>query len=515
MSNYTKSTNFATKDALTSGNPLKIVKGTEIDTEFNNIQTAIGTKLDSSSGAISAAVITTSTINSSTIGATTPSTGAFTTLSATGVTTLSNVVLPVIDNIKLGYTTTATAAGTTTLTVTSTNQQFFTGTTTQTVVLPVTSTLALGLSYLIVNNSTGVVTVQSSGLNTITLIPADATVRCTCILITGTTAASWSFAFEGSSNIPYKQIQTITATIASNALTLGLSPCSLDFRSSTATSGATTTRNFTTAISMTVSNGSTLGTISGVLSKLAVLAIDNAGTVELAVVNANAYGLLDESDLISTTAEGGTGTADSGTVIYSTTARTNVPFRIVGYVESTQATAGAYATAPSNIAGMGGNIQSNINILTSGTVVSVSGTSVDFTSIPSWVQRVTVMFGGVSTNGNSNLLVQIGTSGGIQTTGYTSGSWDNNTSTATSTAGYLIRAANNAGYASDGLFTISLLDVSTGSWVGSSVITSGGSLANSIGAGKKTLSGTLDRIRITTVNGTDAFDSGSVNILFE
>jgi hypothetical protein len=46
MSNYTKSTNFATKDSLSSGNPLKIVKGTEINTEFDNIQTAIATKAD-------------------------------------------------------------------------------------------------------------------------------------------------------------------------------------------------------------------------------------------------------------------------------------------------------------------------------------------------------------------------------------------------------------------------------------------------------------------------------------
>jgi len=226
MSNYTQTTNFATKDALASGNPLKIVKGTEINVEFANIATAIATKLDGGGS-----------IDNTPIGANTPSTGAFTTLSATGVTTLSNAVLPVIDNIKLGYTTTATAAGTTTLLLASNNQQFFTGSTTQTVVLPVTSTLVLGLSYLIVNNSTGVLTVQSSGLNTITLIPAGAAVRCTCILITGTTAASWSFAFESSSNIPYKQIPTITATVATNILTLGLNPCSLDFRSSTASSG--------------------------------------------------------------------------------------------------------------------------------------------------------------------------------------------------------------------------------------------------------------------------------------
>jgi hypothetical protein len=570
MSNYTKSTNFATKDTLTSGDPLKIVKGTEINTEFDNISTAIATKLDSGSG-----------INSTSIGATTPSTGAFTTLSATGVTTLSNVVLPVIDNIKLGYTTTATAAGTTTLTSASNNQQFFTGSTTQTVVLPVTSTLVLGLSYLIVNNSTGVLTVQSSGGNTITLVPAGSTVICTCILVTGTTAASWSFAFQGSSNIPYKQVPTITATVATNILTLGLNPCSLDFRSSTASSGATTTRNVTAAISMTVSNGSTLGTASGILAKLAVLAIDNAGTVELAVVNANAYGLLDERSLISTTAEGGTGTADSGTVIYSTTARTSVPFRIVGYVELTQATAGAYATAPSNIAGMGGAIVPQPNpVITSGTAVStatcsftgvistttltasavtgtiavgqlITGTGVtagttivalgtgtggagtyivsasqtvssttitviglDFYNIPSWVKRITVMLSGVSTSGISNFLIQIG-SGSVTTSGYASRATyfqGTGLSGGNSTAGFLW-GNNAAANTESGAITLTLLASNT--WVATGYFADSGANSSSTGGTSPALGGALDRVRITTVGGTDTFDAGSINILYE
>ena len=115
-------------------------------------------------------------------------------LTATGVTTLT---VPIIDNPKLGYATTATAAGTTTLTVTSANQQFFTGTTTQTVLLPVTSTLALGMGYLIVNNSTGILTVQSSGGNTITTLDADTSASFTCILTSGTTAASWNYEFVG------------------------------------------------------------------------------------------------------------------------------------------------------------------------------------------------------------------------------------------------------------------------------------------------------------------------------
>jgi len=112
------------------------------------------------------------------------------TLDVTGAVTVTN---PVINNIKMGYTTTATAGGTTTLTAASNHQQFFTGTLAQTIVLPVTSTLALGMSYSIENNSTGTLTVQSSGGNTISTIPAGVTTLYTCILITGTTAASWDY----------------------------------------------------------------------------------------------------------------------------------------------------------------------------------------------------------------------------------------------------------------------------------------------------------------------------------
>ena len=85
-----------------------------------------------------------------------------------------------------------------------------------------------------------------------------------------------------------------------------------------------------------------------------VLAIDNAGTVELAVVNIAGGNQLDETNLISTTAEGGAGAADSANVIYSTTARSNVPYRVVGFIDSTQTTAGTWGSAPTTIQGVGG-----------------------------------------------------------------------------------------------------------------------------------------------------------------
>ena len=151
------------------------------------------------------------------------------------------------------------------------------------------------------------------------------------------------------------RICPIIASIGSNALTVTLNPIILDFRDSILSNGIPSTRTVSSAISVTVSNGSTLGTISGIQSRIAVLALDlGNGVVELAVVNMAGALNLDETTLVSTTAEGGSGGADSANVIYSTTARVNVPFRVVGYVESTQSAAGAWAASPSTVQGYGG-----------------------------------------------------------------------------------------------------------------------------------------------------------------
>lgn len=120
-------------------------------------------------------------------------------------------------NIVPGYTTTATAAGTTTLTVSSTYAQFFTGSTTQTVVLPVTSTLALGWQYRIVNESTGKVTVQSSGANNILVLDGSSEALFTCILTSGTTAASWEVATVGYKHIPANSQSAAYTTVLSDA----------------------------------------------------------------------------------------------------------------------------------------------------------------------------------------------------------------------------------------------------------------------------------------------------------
>jgi hypothetical protein len=161
-------------------------------------------------------------------------------------------------------------------------------------------------------------------------------------------------------------------------------------------------------------------------------------------------------------------------------------------------------------------IASPSNIIKSGTsVASTSGTSIDFTSIPSWVKRVTVMLNGVSTNGAAHYLVQIGTSSGIDSTGYDSCSvGTNNTGggTISSTAGFILRvgsaATSNSGH-------VLLTTLGSNVWVESQDFYSGASGVCTFGGGTKTLSGTLDRVRITTVTGTDTFDAGSINILYE
>jgi hypothetical protein len=104
------------------------------------------------------------------------------------------------NNFIEGYATTATAAGTTTLTVSSVGQQFFTGSSSQAVKLPVTSTLVLGQSWNIVNNGSNVVTVQSSGTNSILALTANQSAIFTCILTSGTSAASWAYQLNSFSN---------------------------------------------------------------------------------------------------------------------------------------------------------------------------------------------------------------------------------------------------------------------------------------------------------------------------
>ncbi len=148
---------------------------------------------------------------------------------------------------------------------------------------------------------------------------------------------------------------------------------------------------------------------------------------------------------------------------------------------------------------------------------TTSGTSIDFTGLPTWVKRIQVAYSAVSTNGSSRMLIQLG-GGSFETSSYESAISTIGTGVAstTSTAGFIADgpALGAPGQTISGVMT--LINISGNLWV-ASVAGSGGTVGAGtfVGGGTKTLGGTLDRVRLTTANGTDTFDAGSINIIYE
>jgi hypothetical protein len=161
---------------------------------------------------------------------------------------------------------------------------------------------------------------------------------------------------------------------------------------------------------------------------------------------------------------------------------------------------------------------SNGAFIISGTAVSASGTLVDFTSIPSWVKRITVMFVGVSTNGTSRPSIQLGDSGGIETTGYAGSTSAVASASANSlnfTSGFEFNTVQTGAAVLHGSAVFSLFSASTNTWVCNAALMDSASTYSSFAGGSKSLTGVLDRVRITTQGGTDTFDAGTINILYE
>ena len=153
-------------------------------------------------------------------------------------------------------------------------------------------------------------------------------------------------------------------------------------------------------------------------------------------------------------------------------------------------------------------------------VDSTSGTSIDFTGIPAGVKQIVIAFANVSTNGYSGYLIQIGDSGGVETTDYLSmtvsfasggtAQFENRTS------GYENRVNFNSGSGTiaSGSITLTLENSTTRTWVASGMLFNTSVKECSFNAGSKSLSAVLDRVRITTVGGTDTFDAGQINIAY-
>lgn len=174
-------------------------------------------------------------------------------------------------------------------------------------------------------------------------------------------------------------------------------------------------------------------------------------------------------------------------------------------------------TKAANLAALG--TSNGASVLVQGTAVaSTSGTSIDFTSIPSWVKRITVMVRSVSTNGSSNVLVRLGTSGGIVSTGYLGAGMivSSGASSGNFTTGFPInQGAQGAGWVIHGIMTLCLVDSATNSWVASGAFGESDAARGLFMGSSVALSGAVTTVRLTTENGTDTFDAGSINILYE
>lgn len=158
----------------------------------------------------------------------------------------------------------------------------------------------------------------------------------------------------------------------------------------------------------------------------------------------------------------------------------------------------------------------NYPIVMGSNTATTSGTSKDFTGIPSWVKRITIMLNGVSTSGTSVPLIQIGTGGSPTTSGYLgSGSYASATITSAAyTTGFgLVGGAITAGVTLSGNIVISNIDGNV--WIASYTGAYTSAATTWYGSGNVTLAGVLDMVRITTVNGSDTFDAGFVNIMYE
>jgi hypothetical protein len=152
-------------------------------------------------------------------------------------------------------------------------------------------------------------------------------------------------------------------------------------------------------------------------------------------------------------------------------------------------------------------------IVLSTAVASTSGTSINFTGIPAWAERITVMFQGVSSNSSSLWLLQLGTSSGVVITGYLGRVRDLGSVNSAYSAGFTLLTDSSNGAILHGL--IQVVTLGSNNFAMSGILSRSDGANQYISGGSMALGGVLDRVRLTTVNGTDTFDAGSVNILYE
>jgi len=301
--------------------------------------------------------------------------------------------------------------------------------------------------------------------------------------------------------IPTATLGTTTgtaATFTSGTLTTGVIP--------------TGTLGTTTSTAATITNG----TVTNLNSTSGTVATLNSTTGTIATLNSTTGTITNLSTTLAGdfTISGGTGTLGTTGVTagsYGTNTEA-VTLTIDAKGRVTTVSTSAISTTPAN-----GSVTPAMlsQPLTLGTAVtSTSGTAVDFTGIPSWVRRITVIIYRVSTTGGSLPTLRLGTSGGIVSSGYecNGGYGGAGTANATSTDGFVLNNTANFGAASSLSGLVILSNVTGNNWA---CAFSFGLPFHHSGGGSVSLSGALDRLRLTTEGGTETFDAGSVNIMYE
>jgi len=308
------------------------------------------------------------------------------------------------------------------------------------------------------------------------------------------------------------RLVSANATITTGTITTGVIP---NLTSSTATFGTTTS---TAATITTLTAGTTTGT-AGIFTS-GTIATLNSTTGTIATLNSTTGTIGNLSTTLAgdfTISQGTATLATSGATAGTYGSVTAIPFITVDAKgRITSATTGTFSSTPADGSITPAKLSQPFTLATA--VATTSGTAIDFTGIPSWVKRVTVIFDGVSTNSNNALQVKLGTLSGLESTGYVG-----------TVSGLLPTSSNAASMGTTGFDTYSntaaalnigqmvITTVGSNVWIASFSMANPGAAAYlvNVGNGNKTLTGTLDRVRITTTSGTDTFDAGSVNIMYE
>jgi hypothetical protein len=210
------------------------------------------------------------------------------------------------------------------------------------------------------------------------------------------------------------------------------------------------------------------------------------------------------------------GTALGGGLLYDSDTTGNLVIKTGGSA-TTAATFHANAVTTFGGSVYLSGVSTPLRQLTSGTAnTSISGGTVVPFSIPTWAKRVTVMFSGVSTNGSSSPLVQIGTGGSATTSGYLGSSVNLSNGGSIGVSTYTLGFGLNYANSSNVIHGHMVLTLVTGNqWTASYTFAVASTAGICNGGGSVSLAGTLDYLRVTTVNGTDLFDAGSINIMWE